>query len=139
MSLMEMASGMLPDCGRHQGSHHEESINYVVTFSHYELNIMLYTESGTTAIHCTVEIVHSGSSWQRSRKQKEIMGTADSDSHSICLFKTMPFAQLILIPLPKNTDHKGKSQALSNDGPDKLIMKKDCFHMLSHLGWTYQI
>lgn len=82
---------------------------------------MVYTESGTTAIHCTVEIVHSGSSWHRSRKQKKTTGTADSDSHSICVFKTMPLAQLILILLPKNIDHKGKAQAFYNDGPDKLI------------------
>lgn len=82
---------------------------------------MLYTESETTAIHCTVEIVHSGLSWHRSRKQKKTTRTADSDSHSIILFKTMPLAQLILISLPKNIDHKGKYQALFNDRPDKLI------------------
>lgn len=80
----------------------------MIIASHHELGIMLYTESGTTAIHCTVEIVHSRSGWIRSRKQKKNTGTGGADSHSICLSEMMSLALFRLIPLPENIDQEGK-------------------------------
>lgn len=73
---------------------------------------MLYTESETTGIYCTMEIGHSRSAWNRSRKQKKTTGSGGSDSHSICLLKMMPLTQLRLIPLLENIDQEGKLSGL---------------------------
>lgn len=79
-----------------------------IRVSHHQLGIILFTKSGTTAICCTLEIVHSGSDWNRFRKQKKTTGTGGTDSHSICLFKMMSLAQFRLIYSLENIDQEGK-------------------------------